>query len=490
MKKLFVIALCILFANFNLIGQGKLVNIKDRTFKTQSGIEVEGEVGYLEVPENRNDPSSRKIKLKYVHLKSLSENPTTPVIYLEGGGGVGTTEAYNPKYLDDRLEYLEVADFIFIDRRGSTDKSLNYIWKGDFPTDFFVSEENANKHYQKLAKLALERFEKKAVDVTGYNIEEHAKDVNDLMSTLGFDKYTLFGFSFGSHIGMTVMKLFPDHVERAIMVGADAPNQSFNFPSHLDKHVEKIATLVEQDDALNMSAAEFLTLVDNAMNKLKNNPATVTVKNPLTRKKMDISIGDFGLALVLRLDIDDSYDIPAIPRLLHSINNGDYTMLSWFVQKRLPLAMAIPGQGINQQLASGASESRWSAIEKEASESVFGNVVNFPFSAVKDHWISTELSFDPSIPLQTDIPTLFVSGTLDCRTPVIQTEEIMKGFTNAVHIKVNNAGHEQAQWSSKVANKIIPPFMKGDQVESTTALYPSFEFIKLTGEASGHASIK
>lgn len=490
MKKISAIVLVILLSNLHVTGQAKLVNVKSRTFKTTSGVDVEGNVGYLEVPENRNNPASRTIKLKYVHLKSLSENPATPIIYLEGGGGVGTTEAYNQKYLDDRLEYLEVADFIFLDRRGATDKSLTYIWKDDYPTDFFVSEENANQHYQQVAKVALEKFAQKKIDVTGYNIEEHAKDVNDLMSLLGFNTYTLFGFSYGSHIGMTVMKLFPDHVERAVMVGADAPNQAFNYPSHLDDHIAKIATLVEQDSTLNMTATDFLTLVNSAMNKLKEQPATVTVKNPLTRKKINLPIGAFGLGLILRLDIDDAYDIPAIPRLLYSINSGDYSMLTWFVQKRMILALGLPGQGINQQLASGVSPVRWSTIEKEARESLFGNVVNFPFSAVKDHWIDNELSFDPTVPMTTQIPTLFISGTLDCRTPVQQVDEIMKGFVNAGHVKVENAGHEQAQWDSDVANTIIPAFLKGGTAKSTNAYYSGIEFIPVTGEASGHPSIK
>ncbi|MCE7991166.1 MAG: alpha/beta hydrolase [Roseivirga sp.] len=490
MKKLSIVLLSIMISSYCSFGQANLLNVKSKKFKTSRGLKIEGQVGFLEVPENRKNPSSRKIKLKYVHLKSLSKKPATPVIYLEGGGGVGTTEAYNPKFLDDRMEYLEVADFIFIDRRGASDKQLTYIWKEGYPTNFFVSEENANQHYQEVAKVALKRFQEKNIDISGYNIEEHAHDVNDLMSALGFDRYTLFGFSFGSHIGMTVMELFSDQVERAIFVGADAPNQSFNFPSHLDEHVKKIGTLIEQEGTLKMNAQDFSNLVNKTLQKVKENPVTVTVRNPLNLKKTDLSIGAFGLALILRLDIDDSYDVPVIPRLLHSINNGDYSMLTWFVQKRMTLALGLPGQGINQQLASKASPERWSTIEKESSKSVFGNVVNFPFSAVKDHWPKTDLSFDPTIPMKTDIPTLFISGKLDCRTPVQQTEEIMKGFTNAAHVQVENAGHEQAQWNGDVVNSIIPSFMGGEPVESTTVFYSNIKFIPLTGEASGHPSMK
>ncbi|MEL6134144.1 MAG: alpha/beta hydrolase, partial [Bacteroidota bacterium] len=414
MKKICFIAFAMLILNLPAFSQATLVNTKSREYKTSSGIVIQGQTGFMEVSENRNNPASRTIRLKYVHLKSLSDNPATPIIYLEGGDGLSTWEANSPRDLNDRLEYLEVADLIYLDRRGADDNSLGYLWKKAYPTDFFVSEEIANKHYQAMAPKALDKFDKRGFDIRGYNIEEHAKDVNDLMGALGFERYTLFGFSYGSHIGMTVMKLFPDHVERAILVGADAPNQALNFPRYLDEHISIIGTLVERDTIVDMTSAEFRALVDDVMKTLKAQPVTVTVRHPLTRKKLNLSIGDFGLALVLRLDIDDAYDIPVIPRLLYSIKQGDYSMLTWFIQKRMIRALGIPGQGINQQLASGVGPERWAKIEQQAKQSPFGNVVNFPFSAVKDHWIENKLSFDPSIPIQSDIPTLFVTGTLDC----------------------------------------------------------------------------
>ena len=490
MKIVFIALLSTICITTTSFGQSNLVDVKFKKYKTSEGLKIEGYIGYLEVPENRSKSSSRMIRLKYIHLKSIAEKPSAPIVYLEGGGGVSTWEAESPKDLQDRIEILEVADLIFLDRRGSSDEALTYIWQEDFPTDFFTSEKAANQHYQKMAKAALERFSKDKVDVSGYNIEEHAKDVNDLMAALGFDVYTIFGFSFGSHIGMTVMDLYPGRVDRAILVGADAPNQAFNYPRHLDAHVKKVGHLIEQEGTLEMSGEAFEKLVEETMLKLKANPATVTVKNPLTRKEIALKIGDFGLALILRLDIDDYHDIPVIPRLLHSVNTGDYSLLTWFVQKRIAFAIGLPGQGINQQLASGVSQDRWSVIEKEAQESRFGNAVNFPFSAVKDHWPTTTLSFDPSIPVRTEIPTLFITGTLDCRTPVEQVEVTMKGFEHAIHVQVENAGHEQAQWDADVANRIIPSFIKGEPLETTNVYYSDIEFIPLNGEASGHPSIK
>ncbi|MEO1054383.1 MAG: alpha/beta hydrolase [Bacteroidota bacterium] len=490
MKKHILTTLIGLLISFYSFSQSTLADVEQQVFQTDKNMEIEGEVGYLQVPENRKNPSSRKVKVKYVRLKSLAANPGKPIVYLEGGGGSVTWQAEDPDALTDWLDYLEIADLIFIDRRGTNDESLIYVWQNEFPENFFVTEEAANLHYKKMVEASLKTFDERGIDVTGYTIEEHAKDVDDLMTALGAESYSMVGFSFGSHIGMTVMKLFPDRIEKAVMIGSDAPNQSLNYPRYLHEHIRKIAEMVKADNALSQTVPDFEALVNRVMKKLAQNPVTVTIKNPLTGADMELKIGAFGLALILRLDIDDYNDIPIIPRLLYTIEQGDYSMLTWFAQKRVVFSLAVPGNGINQQLASGASTSRWAQIEKEAGESIFGNVVNFPFSAAKPHWVSNPLSFDPSAPLRSDIPTLFITGDMDCRTPVAQVEETKKGFSNAKHIIVKNAGHEQAMWDDEVANEMIPNFLKDGKVKKTDAYYGDIEFIKVSGKAEGHPSIE
>lgn len=479
-----------LLLSFNLSAQYALVDVEKRVFKTDKKIEIKGEIGFLEVPENRSNPKSRKIKIKYVQLKSFAKDPIAPVLYLEGGGGASTWQVNSPKDLGDWVQILELSDLIFYDRRGNGDDALNYIWKEAFPENFFVSKEAANAHYQKMAKKSLEVFKERGVDVTGYNIEEHAHDVNDLMTALGINRYLIFGFSYGSHIGMTAMKLFPERIEKAILAGSDAPNQSFNYPSYLEKHIDKLGVMVKEDAELSKDIPDFKALVNRVMKKLETTPAIVTIKHPLTKKKIDLKIGAFGLAIILRLDIDDYNDIPVIPRLLYQIDKGNYEMLTWFAQKRVLYSIGLPGGDINQQLASGASKERWDQITKEAKKSIFGNVVNFPFSAVTDTWIPNNLSFNPAIPIKSEIPTLFITGDLDCRTPVEQVEETMKGLNNAFHVIVRNAGHEQAHWDGDVADKIIPSFLKGEEIKDTDAYYADINFIKVKGKAKGHPSIK
>lgn len=488
-QKKYCLPIILLFFSLSCLAQYSLTDVEQKIFKTENGVSIEGEIGFLEVPENRKNPGSRSIQVKYARLKSLAQNPEPPVVYLEGGGGKVIWQTEDPIEIGFWLDILKISDLIFIERRGTDDESLLYVWEEAFPEDFFKSEKSAYDHYEKMVKIALNTFKEREVDVTGYTIEEHAKDVEDLISALNIDRYTLYGFSFGSHIGMTVMKLFPKKIKNAILAGSDAPNQSLNYPKYLDDHIEVLAALISKDEQLSASVPDFKTLTYEAMAKLEKRPAEISIKNPITGNVHQMEIGAFGLALILRLDIDDSTDIPVIPRLLYTILHEDYSMLQFFAQKRIVFALAISGQGINQQLASGASTERWNAIQQQARASIFGNVVNFPFSAAKPHWVTNTLSFDASQPVKTQIPTLFITGSLDCRTPVAQVEKTMEGFSNAQHIILENAGHEQVLWDKEVIEEIIPKFLSNEKMKSSKLYYADMNFINVVGNASGHPAL-
>ena len=488
MRTFSIVCLVLILWCIKAAGQPGRLEIKIKKFRTSDETAIQGETGSLEVPGNRLDPSAGNIKVEFVRLKSLSPNPKEPVIYLEGGGSPCTWQAESPEHLYDWIPILEVSDLIFIDQRGTTDKELVHIWEGDYPKDFLVSEAASSAHYKELSRQALRRFEEKGIDVQGYNIVEHAQDVQQLTEALGIDKYSIFGFSFGTHIGMALMKLHEKHIVNAVLISADGLDQSFNYPSYLDDHFQKIARLSDQDAEINNAIPSLSALLEKVMAKLKDQPVTVSVKDPLTKETRNVDVGPFGLALVLRLDIDDTNDIPAIPRLLYSIDQGDYTMLQWFIQKRIAFALALPGNGINQGIASGASNERWQKIEKEARESIFGNVVNFPFYDASKVWPKGQLGIDTAEPYFTKIRTLFVTGDLDCRTPTRQVNEIIKGFTNAKHLVVKNAGHEQAMWNAGIFDEAVPQFFLGHDVSQVKAAYKEIQFLPLTGKSDRHPS--
>src|SRR6185369_571981 len=68
-------------------------------FKGPGGAEVDAEWGGFEVPEDRRDRRSRRIRLNYVRFKSTAAKPGYPLVYLAGGpGGSGVGTARGPRF--------------------------------------------------------------------------------------------------------------------------------------------------------------------------------------------------------------------------------------------------------------------------------------------------------------------------------------------------------------------------------------------------------
>ena len=71
-------------------------------------------------------------------------------------------------------------------------------------------------------------------------------------------------------------------------------------------------------------------------------------------------------------------------------------------------------------------------------------------------------------PLRSDVPVLFISGTLDARTPVSNAEEYRTGFTNSTHMIIEGAVHSDPLFlsSPKIKDGMME-FLRGQPVTVT-----------------------
>ncbi|MFA0961510.1 alpha/beta hydrolase [Roseivirga sp. BDSF3-8] len=451
----------------------------DTVVTSSEGVKVKVQFGILKVPENRDAAHSRLIDIHFALMKTTSAGITPPLIYLEGGGSPSSWQAKDPHYLTDWLPYLAQSDVLLIDQRGTHDRDLVYIWEGEFPTDVLVSEDKAARHYQKMATRALEVFRERGVDVTGYHLAENARDVEEVTAALGLEKFALFGYSYGTRISLMLLQALPRRISRAVLAATDGLDQSFNLPADADAHFAKLSAMVAADTALSRDIPDLAALLRQVMQNLKNEPVEVTVTHPLTGTSHQILVGPLGLALILRMDMDDATDIPVIPRLLYSLSKGNTKILRWFVQKRIVYFLAVPANGLSQGIESGVAPNRRQKIRRQAHSSLFGNSVNFPFYLVLDTWPKTREPLISYVDTLT-VPVLFISGELDARTPPSQAQEIRKRYPSSAHLVVENAGHEQLLSHPEIKKRVMQ-FLNGKGLKDEQIHAGSILFIPLTG---------
>lgn len=467
------------------------LHLTPKTLQTTSGKSIEANIGTLSVQENRNVANSRTIDLAFVQLKSTSANPKAPLIYLEGGpGGSSTGYADSPAALEGWYPLLQVCDLIFLDQRGTgrSGGNLRYGSEKPVPEDFFADQEKAMAHLYQLIKEAQSAVKERGVDLRGYTSAESADDINALRVAMGWEKISLLGFSYGSHLALTTIRRHGQYLENVVTIGVEGLDETFKYPLNMDVQMQKLGLMVQEDVAMAKEIPDWNELVEKAFASLEDAPMKVEVYDRQQKRPRTVSVGKWGLNYILRRDIGDASDLPVFPKLLHSIANGESHILQWFVQKR----WGFHGINLMSQLmdgASGASPERWAMIEAQARQSQFGTMANVGWPQLYEVLEVEDLGEDFRAPLISPVRILMLSGSLDWNTPPYQAERVRFGLPNSSHIIVENAGHEQILPQPHVQRAILT-FLMGQNVKSEQISLPKMKFVPIKGfdEKANHAS--
>jgi pimeloyl-ACP methyl ester carboxylesterase len=83
------------------------------------GSPMSGELGRIEVPENRERDTGATIRLAFVRYRTTNPNPGPPIFFLPGGPGASSTEYCAAYASHPQIRLLEHSDVIGIDQRGT-----------------------------------------------------------------------------------------------------------------------------------------------------------------------------------------------------------------------------------------------------------------------------------------------------------------------------------------------------------------------------------
>jgi pimeloyl-ACP methyl ester carboxylesterase len=455
---------------------GEVLEVQHRTLAGSHG-PIEADGGRLLVPENRAVATSRRIPIRFLRLRSTAAHPAAPLFYLAGGpGDRGVSD--NPQALDFWAPYLAVCDVVLIDQRGVGDADLTWSWDGPPPMAFFVDADSARRHEAEMSRRALAAIRARGVDLAGYTTLESAADLDALRAALGLQKVSLLAFSYGTHLACCYLRRYGDHVENAVMFGLEGPDQTYKLPWAMDTQFQKLALLAKADPRIAKQIPDLMALYDRVIAKLARSPMRIPVPTPDGKDTLQVPLGPFGLRLILRIDVGDATDLPVFPRLLWSIDHDDTSVLAWFVRKRAGAALGFSGMNHAMDAASGATRGRLALIASQSATSRFADVVNFgdePDPAMPD------LGDAFRMPVVTPVRCLLLSGSLDFNTPPYQSEEFRWGAPNAIHLDVENAGHEQIFFQNQSVGPVVRDFLSGRDVRDRKVTYPPLRFVPLTG---------
>ena len=436
------------------------------------GRKESAELGRLAVPVRHGQPDSGSIELALVRLRSRAASPLAPLVYLDGGpGGAGYTAATIPEYADLFDRVRATRDVILLSQRGTglSRPHPSCTSEGLLPDNFMVSLDTMSAELGGRARRCAESLKQRGVDLSTFNTAESADDVVDVQRALGVPRIALFGFSYGTHLALAVVRRAPAAIERVVLAGTEGPGDTWKLPSVMEAQLEELS---RQSGGTLLAA--WQRLIDTAVAK----PLAVPIK--AGDQMRTIAIGPAGLQYLLRRDVGDTNDWPMIPMLIAQAASGDLTALGKLAARRIGgLSAGLNLMPLAMDCASGASADRLSRIRAQEPSRSFGRMTNYPYPDACAVLGIPMLPDSFRAPIESSIPALFISGTLDSNTPPAQAAAVAAGFAQSAHIVVDNAGHESTLQPAAVRDLLLA-FLEGKSVTSTKIAAPPITFQRPT----------
>lgn len=430
---------------------------------------VPAEYGRLVVPERHADPDGPVIELPFVRLTATTQDPGPPIVHLAGGpGGSGLEDFFwnATGFFDWLLTLRELGDVVGLDQRGvgAAVPALDACEGWDVPLDEPGDRDG-------LLAVAVERSERlrafwtdRGVRLDAYTTPESADDIDALRRALGAERIRLWGESYGTHLATEVIRRHGEHVDRAVLCGYEGPDHTYKLPSQVQQTLDAVAALARESPALGGRLPDLVGLLEGLLGDLEDRPRTVDLRG--TR----VTVGAFDLQSAVAGDMGTNGEVRWLPHRLLAMAGGDF---GWLAQHCLEERRERFTNAVYWLMdsASGATPERRRRIAAERPEAVLSDVIDFPFPAIECAWTVVDLGDDYRSPPVTAVPTLFVSGTLDARTPPGNVEAVLDGFSAGHHLVVEHGGHDTA-FEAPEARRAARRFFAGEDPGAPRASVP------------------
>lgn len=432
------------------------------------------ECGLLEVPENREDPDSRYIELHFVKLNSRwgkddeegdDEDDSglapgkrdDPVVYLTGGPGAQVTY-YVKRFKDHGL--LDHRDMYILEQRGigsSGDFCPFYFTRNPSTGDVATFEENLEAALTRIAECA-RNASAAGVDIAAYNTIENARDVRALRRALGFEKWNVWGISYGSILGQAYIKEDPDGI-LAVALDAIMPLDIRESELHWRvvhwylRDLEKLQEICDRQPACAKHYPDMTGRLRAAIRTVIDNPIEVEVEDTENYPSGKARFFQDIVAFLPFVFLYEQDNYPGIPGLIYAwadaVERRDETLFRAIAYSSGDAGFGAGSQGMSNAITctDGDNEAQARAGQRDILDyPVIGAAIGTAESWQRRADLCPEIGLPQRPagqyrPVRTDLPSLIIEGDMDPITPPPNAKAILPGFANGTYVEFPYAGH-------------------------------------------------
>jgi pimeloyl-ACP methyl ester carboxylesterase len=443
-----------------------------------SGVSTAAHCGTLSVPENRNQPD-RMIDLNVAVIKSTSSDKLKdPLLLLAGGPGQGAVDTFaGMTGLFSAL--LPRRDLVMVDQRG-TGQSNPLRCEVDPEELETLNDMNSEawKDWTRDCHASLD------ADTRFYTTTVAIEDLETVRQALGIEQWNLYGGSYGTRKALTYMKLFPASVRSVVLDSVVAQDEALgtSHEANLRSTLSRVFRKCDADEACQEAFGDAEQQMWKFLDGLQDNPITLRLQNSDTGRYETVTMTREYAVLALRMFSYSPETMGLIPLMVSLANNGQPETMA----HQSLMVMNSLTQGLNNALEMSvtcAEDVPFMPTETRQSNSLFGDNLFELMHARCALWDAIVVDESFKAPVESDIPTLLLSGEYDPVTPPEFAEKAMQTLSNAQHLVAKGQGHIVG--TRGCMPKVVAAFIKNPEAELDSSCMSNFQdlsfFINMNG---------
>jgi pimeloyl-ACP methyl ester carboxylesterase len=392
--------------------------------------------GYLIVPENRSRPQGPTLKLPFIYVES--NNPTRhpdPVLFTGGGPGLSSL---HPVTSIDRRALLRDRDYIAFEQRGTHFAQPNLECAGLGKAIQNATLEHASVDEAGLAAIRQCRamLTRQGIDLSAYNTDESAADIEDLRRQFHIDSLNLLGISYSGGLMMAVLQKYPDHI-RSLILDSPLPEFVPIDEQELANFNEVLTSVLNAaDPALTASFRTYFSTLDGKVFTL---PYTLTDGRTVT-----LNYGRNEMLAILKGKLEDYDGIRELPGIVTDMIRGHQEpYLKTYFDGVFSTNGAVSGMRLSVYCSDKIAYADPAIIRQQ--EAIFpwlaGFHVNDVYPASCTVWQVKPISATTKKPFYSNVPVLLGAGQLDDACRPLYNDLIHQYFPNSRRLLFTQRQH-------------------------------------------------
>jgi pimeloyl-ACP methyl ester carboxylesterase len=430
--------------------------------------------GVLIVRLDRQRTDSPIIKLAVVILKTPSAHPAPdPVIFLSGGPGESPLTDFAPLFTPPGLNYyLNNRDLVIFDPRGVGGYSQPSLDCPELRDAAYgaLGQNLAIDQYNALYTAALmqchARLVKVGINLSLFTTAATAADVHDLIQALGYQQVNLYGGSYGTRLGLEIMRAYPEHI-RSVVLDSTLPPQVDLFTSVPPSATRSFQTLFHAcaaDAGCSSRYPQLEATLYRLIDTLNAQPLTLQgVQDPFSGKSYTVVLNGWRLVELLFLSLYATDLLPKFPAAIFQAQRGDATLLTQFYNEVEFTEDAI-SRGMWYSVECNEDAPFATAQDVAAAQQTFAPAIRaadlFHLQTrlgVCQFWGAQPAAQSEKQAVTSAIPTLILEGEYDPITPPANGDLAAKTLSHSTTLLFPGTGHGIA-FGAQCPNSIVQAF--------------------------------